>query len=143
MEDLDAAAGPRLTRARQDAVSPRPRRGGIPAPVLTLAALGALWGAGGYAVLWGYTSLVVTRRFVESAAGLATLLPVRVLLSLINLIEDRVVRHPFAFAGNNEWIGIAAAVLGAILVGLPAFLATVLLARARERPDRSSSHHAR
>jgi hypothetical protein len=90
---------------------------GQPRPsVLSLAAgVGALWGALGYALLWGHTPIVLTRRFVVSAIGTALLLPVRLVLWSIRLVEDHVVGRPFDFSRNNGWIGLLAAVVGTIL----------------------------
>jgi hypothetical protein len=81
-----------------------------------MAAIGALWGAATYEILWGYTSLVVTRRFVDSIAGLATLLPARIVLFAIHLVEDRIVGHPFAFSGGDRWIGFLVTAVGAALL---------------------------
>lgn len=90
---------------------------GHPAPgrsVLLLAGTtGALWGATAYAILWGYTSIVVTPRFYDSAVGLLTLLPSRVVLEAIHLVEAHIVHHPFSFARHHGWIGIASAAVGA------------------------------
>jgi hypothetical protein len=90
-----------------------------------MAALGALWGAATYEVLWGYTSIVVTRRFVDSVAGLATLLPARIVLYGIHVVEDRIAGHPFAFSRSDRWIGFVITAVGAILL-----VAAFLLARA-------------
>jgi hypothetical protein len=84
--------------------------------VVALAALGALWGAAAYEILWGYTSLVVTRRFVNSVAGLATLLPARIVLYGIHVVEGRVVGHPFAFSRSDRWIGFVVTAVGAALL---------------------------
>src|SRR5262249_12257278 len=105
-----------------------------PSPVAVAAGLGAIWGAVAFAVLWGYTSIQVTRPFVESGAGLMTLLPVRIVLYAIHALETRAGR-PFHLASNHEWIGFVSAVVGAVIVAA-AFLAvrgTVRLARRRRR----------
>jgi hypothetical protein len=94
-----------------------------------MAAMGALWGAATYEILWGYTSLVVTRRFVDSVAGLATLLPARIVLYAIHVVEDRIVGHPFAFSGGDRWIGFLVAAVGAALLA-GAFLIGRTIARA-------------
>jgi hypothetical protein len=92
--------------------------------VLLLLALtaGALWGGFSYAVLWNDTPIVVTRAFFESATGFLLLFPVRVVLWAIHVVETRVVHHPFAFPDNHRWIGAVAALVGAALVGMPAYL---------------------
>jgi hypothetical protein len=81
-----------------------------------LAALGAAWGAATYEILWGYTTIVVTRRFVDSVAGLATLLPARIVLFAIHVTEDRVAGHPFAFSRADRWIGFVITAVGASLL---------------------------
>jgi hypothetical protein len=79
------------------------------------AIAGAAWGLGGYALLWGYTPLVVHRPFVESVGGTLLLLPVRVVLWIIHGLE-RAAGAPFDFSTNNWWIGLSAAVVGAAVV---------------------------
>jgi hypothetical protein len=79
------------------------------------AVVGAVWGLGGYALLWGHTPLVVHRPFVESLGGTLILLPVRVVLWLIHALE-RAAGSPFDFSSNNWWIGGSAAVVGAGVV---------------------------
>lgn len=100
--------------------------------------LGALWGAATYEVPWGYTSIVVTRRFVDSLAGLATLLPARVVLYCIHVAEDRIAGHPFALSRADRWIGFVITAAGAALM-----VAAFLMARAIVRVVRRSSGHAR
>jgi hypothetical protein len=78
--------------------------------------IGALWGAVTYEVLWGYTSIQVTRRYVDSVAGLATLLPARIVLFGIHLVEDRIAGHPFSFSQGDRWIGFLATAVGAALL---------------------------
>jgi hypothetical protein len=80
------------------------------------AAIGAAWGAAGYAVLWGFTPIVVHRPFVVSFLGTVLLAPVRVVLFGIRLVEERVVKSPLDFSTNHGWIGILSAAVGAALV---------------------------
>jgi hypothetical protein len=80
------------------------------------AAIGAAWGAAGYAVLWGLTPIVVHRPFVVSFVGTMLLAPVRVVLLGIRIVEERVVESPLDFSGNHGWIGLLAAAVGAALV---------------------------
>ena len=99
---------------------------------------GAAWGLVSYLVLWGYTPIVVTERFVESLPGLLLLLPARAVLESIHVIEQRIVHHPFDFSTNNGWIGYVSALAGA------AILATawaVLSAPARMRARRQREDH--
>src|SRR5262245_50778897 len=84
----------------------------------TLLAAGAAWGFASYLVMWGYTPIVVTERFVVSLPGLLLLLPARLVLESIHLIERHVVHHPFDFSSTNGWIGYAAALAGALIVWL-------------------------
>lgn len=104
-------------------------------PAAALAVIGALWGAATYEILWGYTSIVVTRRYVDSVAGLATLLPARIVLYAIHVVEDRIAGHPFGLSRSDWWIGLTATAVGAgLLTG--AFLlarAVVRLIRSRGR----------
>jgi hypothetical protein len=88
-------------------------------PVVVLAVLGALWGAAAYQILWGYTSIVVTRSFVDTPLGLLSLFPVRAVLFGIHVVEDQVVHHPFNFSRNHEWIGFVAAATGALILVTP------------------------
>jgi hypothetical protein len=99
-----------------------------------MAVLGGLWGAATYEVLWGYTSIVVTRRFVDSVAGLATLLPARIVLYAIHVVEDRIAGHPFAISTVDRWIGWVITAVGAGLV-----VTTFLLVRASLLVVRRSS----
>jgi hypothetical protein len=101
--------------------------------LLLLAAAGALWGAVSYAILWGETSIVVTRRFVDSNRGLALLLPVRLVLEAIRVVEKHVAGHPFDFSHNHGWIGFAAAAAGAAMLALPGLLVTAVARRLRRR----------
>jgi hypothetical protein len=101
-----------------------------------MAVLGGLWGAATYEVLWGYTSIVVTRRSVDSLAGLATLLPARIVLYGIHVVEDRIAGHPFAFSGGDRWIGFVITAVGASLMVM-----AFLMARAVVRVIRRTSGH--
>lgn len=101
-----------------------------------MAVLGGLWGAATYEVLWGYTSIVVTRRFVDSVAGLASLLPARIVLYGIHVVEDRIAGHPFAFSHGDPWIGFVITAVGACLT-----VAAFLIARAVFRVVRRRSGH--
>ncbi len=97
--------------------------------LLVAFTLGALWGGFAYAVLWNDTPIVVTRQFFESPLGLVTLFPVRVVLWGIRLVETKLVHHPFRFPDNTRWIGALSALVGAALVGVPAFVALRLAGR--------------
>ena len=98
--------------------------------VAVAAAIGALWGLFGYALLWGHTPLVLHRTFVVSVPGTLLLLPVRVVLWGIHAVE-RAVGHPFDFSQRNAWIGAVAGVVGAaIAVGT---IAVVRVAARRMR----------
>jgi hypothetical protein len=95
---------------------------------------GAAWGFGAYLALWGYTPIVVTERYVDSLPGLLLLLPARLVLETIHLVEQRIVHHPFDFSANNAWIGYAAAAVGAATLMLARAIVTAparLLARGR------------
>lgn len=83
-------------------------------PVLAAIAGGALWGAMGYAVLWGLSPIVVQRRFVVSVLGTMVFLPVRLVLWGLRWIEAALGR-PFEFAHSSWWIGAIAAALGAVI----------------------------
>jgi hypothetical protein len=85
-------------------------------PVALAAGAGAVWGAVAFAVLWGYTSIQVTRRFVQSVPGLLTLFPVRTVIFAIHLVEERAGRS-FDLSSNHEWIGFVSAAVGALIVG--------------------------
>jgi hypothetical protein len=98
-----------------------------------LAAAGAAWGAITYQILWGNTSIVVTRSFVDTPLGLLALFPVRVVLFGIRLVEDRVVHHAFDFQSNHWWIGVIAGMVGASLFLIPIATGTVLARRVRTR----------
>jgi len=126
--DTGQGAGESHLLVRATARSPRRSTA-----LLLSAAAGALWGAVSYSVLWEDTSIVVTRRFVDSNRGLALLLPVRLVLEAIRLVEQHVAGHPFDFSHNHGWIGFAAAATGAALLAIPAFLVTAVARRLRRR----------
>jgi hypothetical protein len=97
---------------------------------------GAAWGFAAYLVMWGYTPIVVTERFVESLTGLLLLLPARLVLESIHFVEQRIVHHPFDFSNNNAWIGYVASGTGAAALGIAWAVVTAprrLAARRRER----------
>jgi hypothetical protein len=102
-------------------------------PIYILAAVGALWGAAAYQILWGYTSIVVTRAFVDTPLGLFSLFPVRAVLFAIHLVEEQVVHHPFSFAHNHQWIGYVAAATGSLLLVTPFVLGRAATRRYRRR----------
>ena len=83
--------------------------------LLLSGVIGAAWGMGGYALLWGHTPIVVHASFVESLGGTLLLLPVRVILWIIHGLE-RAAGGPFDFSSNHWWIGLSAGVVGATLV---------------------------
>ena len=112
---------------RED-LRPLPR---VPAIVVASTA-GALWGAVGYAVLWGLTPLSVSRSFVLSSVGTAALLPVRLVLGSIRLAEGLFDRS-FQFADSNWWIGALAAVVGGVIAA-----GVILLARLAVRVVRAA-----
>jgi hypothetical protein len=107
-------------------------------PLLAAGIAGALWGLAGYAVLWGYTPIVVHRTFVVSVVGTVVLLPVRLVLWGIRFVEENLAGRSFDFSANNGWIGaLAAAVGAAIAVG--AFLLVRALVGALGRRARRAS----
>lgn len=101
------------------------------------ASLGALWGLLGYVLLWGLTPVVVHRTFVVSFPGTVVLLPVRIVLAGIRLVEERLVGRPLQLAENNEWIGLLSAAVGAGIASI-AFLGIRAVARWM-RPQRQPS----
>jgi hypothetical protein len=105
-------------------------------PLALAAGAGAVWGAVSFAVLWGYTSIQVTRPFVQSVPGLLTLLPVRTVIFAIHLLEERAGRS-FDLSSNHEWIGFVSAAVGAFIVG-GTFALVGWLRRARRRPGGAS-----
>ena len=107
---------------------------------------GAAWGFGAYLVLWGFTPIVVTERYVDSVPGLLLLLPARLVLESIHLIEQRVVHRPFDFSANNAWIGYAAAAVGAAALTLARVILTAparLFARGRSEKSPPAEGHPR
>lgn len=100
-----------------------------PAPVA--AGAGAVWGVVAFQIMWGYTSIVVMRPFVNSVPGLIAFLPVRLVLYGIRFAEVHVAGHPFDFSRNHAWIGLASAAVGALLLGSVGALVTVILGRRR------------
>ncbi len=99
---------------------------------LVAAALGALWGAVAYTILWGKTSIVVTVRYVDSSLGLITLLPVRIVIHGIRLAEAHIAGRSFSLSRNHEWIGVVSAAVGAALC-VAALLALQLAVRVLTR----------
>ncbi|HEX6262667.1 MAG TPA: hypothetical protein VF097_07460 [Actinomycetota bacterium] len=103
-------------------------------PVMAAMAGGALWGAMGYAVLWGLSPIVVGRAFVVSAIGTILFLPVRLVLWVLRWVEGLVGR-PFEFAHSNWWIGALAAVVGAGIGIALTLTARTAFRRLRPTPD--------
>jgi hypothetical protein len=99
--------------------------------------VGALWGAASYALLWGYTSIVITRRFVDSPMGLLSLLPARLVLYAIHYAEN-VAGHPFNFSNNHGWIGFVATLTGATILAAPTLVARGIGRRIRQPRRRGS-----
>lgn len=115
-----------MAEGTRDDLRPLPR---FPA-IAIVATTGALWGAAGYAVLWGLTPFTVSRRFVLSSFGTIALLPVRLVLGSIRLAE-RVLDRTFFFADSNWWIGAIAAALGAGIATSAYLLGRYAIRRAR------------
>jgi hypothetical protein len=63
------------------------------------------------------------------------LLPARLVLESIHLVEQRVVHHPFDFSNTNGWIGYAAAATGAAIVLLAGTLLSAAARLGRRRPE--------
>jgi hypothetical protein len=103
-----------------------------PHGVMVALVVGALWGMAGYLLLWGHTPVVVYRDFVVSPGGTLLLLPVRLVLATIRFVEEQVVEHPFEFAANNGWIGVAAATVGAALAVVAFVLVRAVFRRVRQ-----------
>lgn len=101
-------------------------------PVMAAMAAGALWGALGYAVLWGLSPIVVGRRFVASLLGTVVFLPVRLVLWALRAAESLAGR-PFELADTNWWIGVTAAVVGAVIAVAATIAARALIRRRRSR----------
>ena len=104
---------------------------GLLPPGALAGAMGALWGLGGYALLWGETPIVVTRRFVLSGAGTALLLPARVVLWGIRQVEVRVAGRSFDLSSAHGWIAPVAALVGAGIVVAAFVLVRAALRRLR------------
>lgn len=100
-------------------------------PVALTASIGAAWGAIGYLVLWGYTPVFPSRRFVVGAFGTLVLLPIRLVLWGLRGLERALDRN-FDLADSHAWLGLAAATVGAALVSV-AFLAVRAFGRWRGR----------
>jgi membrane associated rhomboid family serine protease len=98
--------------------------------VAVAAALGSVWGLLGYSILWEGEPVQVQRPFVESVAGTVALLPVRVVLWAIHLAEDLAGRT-FELAENHWWIGVAAAIVGAAILAVSAFVVRTVIRRLR------------
>jgi hypothetical protein len=86
-------------------------RAGVP-PLAVAGVAGGVWGLLGYALLWGHTPFFIHRPFVVSLPGTLLLLPVRIVLWGIHVVEG-VAGHPFDFSRRNGWIGALAAAVGA------------------------------
>jgi hypothetical protein len=96
-----------------------------------LALAGAIWGAVAYQILWGNTSIVVTRSFVDTPLGLLALFPVRIVLFGIHLAEDLLVHHAVDFSRNHAWIGLTSALAGSLVMVVPFALGTLVARRVR------------
>jgi len=101
-------------------------------PIMAAIAAGALWGALGYAVLWGLSPIVVGRRFVVSLVGTVLFLPVRLVLWGIRAVEAAAGR-PFELADTSWWIGATAALVGAVMAVGAALVVRALVRRLRAR----------
>jgi hypothetical protein len=99
-------------------------------PVALAAAVGALWGGAGYAILWGHAPIVVGRRFVTSPLGTVAFLPVRLVLWWIRMVEGWMGRS-FELAEESWWIGVVAALAGAVLATGALLLGRLAVRRAR------------
>jgi hypothetical protein len=112
-------------------------------PLVSLASatlvIGAAWGVAGYAILWGLTAIVVTPRFSFSTPGLLAFLPVRIVLRALRFAEDHVAHHPFRFAENHGWIGVAAGAVGAALALAIALAVRTVIRWLRRAPRRSAA----
>jgi len=107
------------------------------------AAIGALWGAIAFLLLWGYTSIQLTRRDVDSVVWTIALLPVRLVLFAIHVVEDHVVHHPFHFADNHDWIGVVSAAVGALIALTAVAVIRVTLSSIRRGMRRGGSSAGR
>ena len=91
------------------------------------ASAGLLWGLLCYAVLWEGVPIVVQRPFVDSVGGTLALLPIRVVLWAIHVLETLAGRS-FDLSRNHWWIGVLAA-----LVGLATTSAVLVIVRGLAR----------
>lgn len=96
------------------------------------AVAGGIWGFAGYFILWGYTSLTVTRTFVLSPAGWAAFFPVRIVLLSIRQTE-RAAGRTFELSTSHRFIGVLAAMLGAAVGAIVAWLTARAWQRSRVR----------
>ena len=101
-------------------------------PITVAAALGSVWGLVGYSILWEGAPVEVQRPFVESLVGTVALLPVRIVLWGIHVAEA-IAGRPFELSANHRWIGVAAALVGALVAGVAAFAARSTVRRLRRR----------
>jgi hypothetical protein len=99
--------------------------------VWVAASLGAGWGLAGYALLWGFTPIVIHRSFVVGFLGTLSLLPVRTVLTSIRLVEEHVVGRPFQLADAHGWIGLASAAIGAAMAAVGFLAVRGVIRRAR------------
>jgi hypothetical protein len=98
--------------------------------------VGGFWGLVGYTILWEGEPVQVNRSFVESAAGILLLLPVRLVIWSIHLAEELAGRT-FDLSRSYLWIGFVASVVGAAIVATGFRLARGLMGRAtRAGPPR-------
>jgi hypothetical protein len=98
--------------------------------------MGAVWGAASFSILWGYTSIDISRRFVDSLPGLVLLLPVRLVLHAIRVVETEVVHHAFDFSRNHQWIGFVATAVGGVIGGTLYLLARAAMSRVHRARSR-------
>ncbi len=104
--------------------------------VAACAGIGTLWGLVGYTILWEGEPVQVNRAFVESAAGVLLLLPVRLVIWSIHLAEELAGRT-FDLSRSYLWIGFVASAIGAAIAVVGFLLARRLTARAsRAGPPR-------
>ena len=108
--------------------------------VAAAGAAGSVWGLLCYSILWEGVPVEVQRVFVESVVGTIALLPTRLVLWAIHLAET-VAGRTFELSANHGWIGVAAAVVGALLAAGVA-LAVRSLARRLRRIPRDASIRA-
>jgi hypothetical protein len=100
------------------------------------AGAGGFWGLVGYTILWEGAPVQVNRSFVESAAGILLLLPVRLVIWSIHLAEQLAGRT-FDLSRSYLWIGFVASVVGAAIVVTGFLLARGIMGRvSRAGPPR-------